>query len=323
MVFVNPGSRANRRDPGCAARFASILGETGRVVAPTGLEALSQEARRVAASAPSLIGIHGGDGTLHWTVGELIRAYAGQRLPPVAILAGGTMNVVASSLGIRVRAERLLEELAATRRAGQRPETLHRRCLKVVCTPAGAANTPAACEVNYGFVFGTGLISNFLEEYYAKHGYGAMRAAWILGRTVLSAVTTKRLAERVFRQFRGEVLVDDNRLPWPALVGVGAATVTEVGLGFKLNHRADDDPDRFGVLAIRCPPLSLMLDLAAVRMGEGISPKRAWSAVASRMLIQPETAGCAYTIDGDLYRTDGPISVEVGPALDFVRPRGC
>ncbi len=323
MVFVNPGSRANRRDPGCADRFSSILGETGRVVTPTGLEALSQEARRVVDSSPSVIGIHGGDGTLHWTIGELIRAYAGRPLPPVAVLPGGTMNVVASSLGIRVRAERLLEELAATRRAGQVPQTIHRRCLKVLCAPAGAANTPAACEINYGFVFGTGLISNFLEEYYAKHGYGAVRAGWILMRTVLSAVTTKRLADRVFRQFRGEVLVDDHKLPWPALVGVGAATVTEVGLGFKLNHRADDDPDRFGVLAISCPPLSLMLDLAAVRAGNGISPKRAWSAVASRMTIAPEAGGCAYTIDGDLYRTDGPISVEVGPPLDFVRPRGC
>jgi diacylglycerol kinase family enzyme len=318
VVFVNPGSRANRRDPGCAERFAGILGETGRVLAPTGVPALAEEARRVAQSAPAFIGIHGGDGTLHWTIGELIRAYGDRPLPPLALMSGGTMNVVASSLGIRVSPERLLDEVVAAQRAGRVPATVRRRCMKVVCS--SAADPAAGAEVNYGFVFGTGLISNFLEEYYAKHGYGAARAGWILVRTFLSAVTTRRFSERVFRRFRGQVFVDGQRLPWPALVGVGAATVREVGLGFKLNHRADDDPDRFGVLAIRCKPLALMRDLAAVRQGRGIAPERAWSAVAERMLIEPEEGGCVYTIDGDLYRSAGPITVEVGPAFEFVRP---
>jgi diacylglycerol kinase family enzyme len=307
-VFVNPGSRANRRDPGCAERFAKILGQSGRVVAPPNLPLLTEEARRIASLAPGVIGIHGGDGTLHRTLSALIAAYQPRSLPPVAILPGGTMNVVASSLGIRAKPETLLAELAEGDRQGTAPATLRRRCLRV--------------GNDYGFIFGNGLLANFLEEYYARGSYGASRAVWIIFRILVSLLTTGRYAGRVFRRFRGRVHIDGNQLPRTRLTGIGAATVTEVGFGFKLHHRADDDPDRMGGLAIHGGPLALLLDVLDVRLGRGLSPKRADSFVASRLDIEPVAAETTYTLDGDLYVARGPFTVEVGPVLEIVKPRG-
>jgi diacylglycerol kinase (ATP) len=307
VVFVNPGSRANRRDPDHARRFARILGETGHVLTPASSDALAAEARQVAQAQPSIIGVHGGDGTLHWTVTALLRAYGERPLPPLALLPGGTMNVVASSLGIQVQPETLLAQLAAAQRADRPPSVVVRRCMKV--------------QDEFGFVFGTGLISNFLEEYYAAGEYGAMRAIGILARSILSEVASGRYAKRIFRRFRGRVFVDGEILPWNVLLGLGAATVSEVGLGFKLNHRADDHPGRFSVLAIHSSPLGLTWDLPAVRQGRGISPRRAWSAVATRLVIEPDEPETQYTVDGDLYRARGSLTVELGPALSFARPR--
>jgi diacylglycerol kinase (ATP) len=306
-VFVNLGSRANRRDPGCAERFARILGDSGRVAAPPDLEQLAEEARRTAALAPSVIGIHGGDGTLHRTLSALIAAYEPRALPPVAILPGGTMNVVASSLGIRAKPESLLAELVADQRTGRAPATIRRRCLRV--------------GSDYGFIFGNGLLSNFLEEYYARGSYGASRAVWIVFRILLSLLTTGKYARRVFRRFRGRVHVDGSQLPRTRLTGIGAATVSEVGFRFRLHHRADDDPNRMGVLAIHGGPLSLLLDVLDVRLGRGLSPKRATSFVATQLYIQPEDAESTYTLDGDLYVARGPFTVELGPALEIVKPR--
>jgi len=308
VVFVNPGSRANRRDPDRARRFSHILGENGHVVFPASFDELAAEARKVAQAEPAIIGVHGGDGTLHWTVTALVRAYGERRLPPLALLPGGTMNVVASSLGILAQPETLLAQLVAGEQAAAAPLVIARCCLKI--------------QDEYGFVFGTGLISNFLEEYYVKGDYGAGRAIWILIRSVLSEATTGRYSERIFRRFNGRVLVDGRVLPWPALLGLGAGTVSEVGLGFRLYHRADDHPGRFGVLAIHSSPLGLILDLAAVRRGRGISPRRAWSEVATRLVIEPDSPEISYTIDGDLYRARGSLSVELGPTLWFVRPKG-
>jgi diacylglycerol kinase (ATP) len=306
-VFVNPGSRANRRDPGCAERFSRILGEQGRVVAPPSLERLAEAARAVAATSPRVIGIHGGDGTLHRTLSALVAAYAPRPLPPLAILLGGTMNVVASSLGVRARPEAVLTELAEADRQGVAPTTLHRRCLRV--------------GDGYGFIFGNGLLANFLEEYYARGRYGASRAVWIILRILLSLVTTGHYARRVFRRFRGRVEVDGGELPHRHLTGIGAATVTEVGFRFKLHHRADDDPERMGGLAIHGGPLSLLLDVLDVRLGRGLSPKRADSFVATRMVIEPAAQESTYTLDGDLYTAQGPLVVEVGPAIEIVKPR--
>jgi diacylglycerol kinase family enzyme len=309
-VFVNPRSRANRRNPEIAAEFQAILGNTGRVFAPRSLEELAQMSGDLHQSRPEAIAVHGGDGTLHKTVTALVRAFGTEPLPPIAALCGGTMNVVASSLGIRERPLAFVQQLADAARSGQPPETLRRRCIQV--------------DTQYGFIFGNGLMANFLNEYYAPGGYGPGRAVWLLLRLLGSAVIVGPFMRRVFHRFRGVVKVDGVPISWPDFVTIGAATVREVGLGFKLIHRADDDPERFGVIAIHAGPLALIPDFVAVHAGRGVAPSRAYSAVASTLDIEPVEDVMAYTIDGDLYRKDrvsGPLRISIGPAIDFIKPQ--
>lgn len=306
-AFVNPHSRANRKDPGLASRLAEALGDAGRVIAPRSLEALDAEAAALAAAPPSIVAVHGGDGTLHRTLTALARAFGDRPLPPVAILGGGTMNVVASSLGIRAPAIPYLRSLADQVRAGRPPKVLHRRCMRV--------------DGTLGFVFGNGLLANFLVDYYQGGAYGPARAVWLLFRLFLSALVRGPFVRRVFHRFRGRVTVDGRLLDFPDLMAVGAATVREVGMGFKLLHRADDDPERFAVLAIHAGALALVPDLLAVRTGRGISPRRAESALAVDLVIEPTESGAPYTIDGDLYRASGPLHISIGPKLAIVDPR--
>jgi diacylglycerol kinase (ATP) len=318
-VFVNPHSRANRRNPRMGAEFQAILGDRGRVLSPKSLAELDDAAVALHASAPAIIALHGGDGTLHRVLTALGRAWGDEPLPPLAVLCGGTMNVVASSLGIRARPATFLKMIVEAERTGRPLPTLRRRCLRV--------------GDNLGFVFGNGLLANFLGEYYATGSYGAGRAVWLLFRILCSAVVGGPFARRIFRRFEGTVRVDGIPLERGVLVGVAAATVREVGLGFKLNHRADDDLERFAVVAIHAPPLALVGDLKAVHAGRGIAPSRAFSAVASTLEIEPKAESgkatgqatgkeMSYTIDGDLYRMNGPwpLRITVGPAVTLLRP---
>ena len=309
-VFVNPRSRSNRRDPTLAARLGDCVRGTGSLIAPHTLEELDLAAQRLAASPspPSVIAVHGGDGTLHRVLTALLLAFGERPLPPLAILGGGTMNVVTSSLRIRFPAIPYLRDLSALARMGRAPVTLPRRCLKV--------------GDQFGFVFGNGVLANFLEAYYGgEHGYGPGRALYLLARLFCSAIIRGPFMRRIFRRFRGRVVVDGHALEFPELMAVGAGTVREVGLGFKLYHRADDDLDRFGMLAIHSGALALVADLWAVHLGRGIAPSRAFSAVASRLEIVPEESGSPYTIDGDLYRATGTLSIAPGPRLAIVDPR--
>ena len=142
----------------------------------------------------------------------------------------------------------------------------------------------------------------------------------LLARAFFSALWHGPFIQRLFKRFEGSVRVDGAPLEQTAFVGLMAGTVREVGLGFKLVHRADDDPERFGVLAMHSAVLSLAFDVVAVQNGRGIAPRRAFSAVASQMDIQPKNGSMAYTIDGDLYRTHEPVAISLGPHIDFLKP---
>jgi diacylglycerol kinase (ATP) len=308
IVIVNPRSRANLRDAGIADRLGDAIGAAGRVIQPHSLEEMADTARSLAKAPPQVLAIHGGDGTLHKTLTAFVRAWEGRPLPPIALLPGGTMNVVAASLKLGAHAESVVETVAEHVRAGRPLPIVERHCLRV--------------GDHFGFVFGNGLMTNFLEEYYAGRRYGAKRALWLLMRTFASAIVRGRFARRIFRRFEGKVIVDREPLPWASLTGVCAGTVREVGLGFKLNHRADDDAQRFGALAIHAGPVALAQDLVAVHQGRGIGEKRAWSGVASSMVVEPADGQNVYTIDGDLYRQAGPLELGLGPAIRFFKPQG-
>lgn len=306
-VLVNPRSRANRRNPRIAADFQAILGDQGRVHAPKTLEELTAVAAEWSRAPPAVIAVHGGDGTLHRALTAMGPAFRNRAIPPIAILCGGTMNVVASSLHIRERPTTFLTSIVEAARAGRSMETIHRRCLAV--------------GSKLGFIFGNGLMANFLGEYYGTGRYGPGRAAWLLLRGLCSALIGGPFVGRLFRRFEGVVEIDGQRLDRESFVGLAIATVREVGLGFKLIHRADEDADRFGVLAIHAPPLSLVPDFWSVHKGRGIAPRRAFSAVASKVEILPKEGHMAYTIDGDLYQGEGgPIAISVGPVVNLVKP---
>jgi diacylglycerol kinase family enzyme len=307
-VFVNARSRANRRNPKLGAELQAILGDEGRVIEPQSLDQLASEAAALRAQSPSVVAVHGGDGTLHKTLTALVRAWGDAPLPPLAVLCGGTMNVVATSLGIREQPQRFVRHLAESARAGAALATMRRRCLHI--------------GDHHGFIFGNGLMANFLTEYYAPGGYGTRRAIWLVLRVSASALVYGAFARRVFRRFEGVVKIDGAPIDWPSFVTIGAATVREVGLGFKLIHRADDDTERFGVVAVHAGPLALIPDLWGVHAGRGIAANHAFSAVASAIDIEPADGAMAYTIDGDLYRNEGPLHIGLGPPIDFVKPPG-
>ena len=305
-VIVNPRSRANRRNPRIASDFQAIVGDRGRVFAPKSIEELDSIAAELKRERPSVIAVHGGDGTLHKSITSIARAFGDEPLPPVAMLCGGTMNVVATSLHIRERPSVFLKAIVDADRAGRPLETIRRRSMRI--------------GDELGFLFGSGLPANFLAEYYAPTGYGPARAAWLLVRAFFSALWHGPFIRRLFKRFEGSVRVDGAVLAQTAFVGLLAGTVREVGLGFKLVHRADDDPERFGVLAMHSAVLSLTLDVWAVQRGRGIAPSRAFSAVASEMRVHSRNGEMAYTIDGDLYRTHEPVEITLGPPIVFVKP---
>src|SRR5687767_13928987 len=114
-----------------AERLTSALGGEGKVIAADSLEHLGDLVNQLAENPPSAIAVHGGDGTLHKSLSALVRAWRGRPLPPIAVLRGGTMIVVVSSLGLAGRPEAVVADLAAAARSGRPLPVIERRCLRV------------------------------------------------------------------------------------------------------------------------------------------------------------------------------------------------
>ncbi len=89
-LITNPRSRLNRRDPSRIQRLGYLIGAHGQAEATRSLDDLHRACEDFHRERIDILGISGGDGTLHHTLTAMIRAYGTEPLPPIAILRGGT-----------------------------------------------------------------------------------------------------------------------------------------------------------------------------------------------------------------------------------------
>ena len=303
-VVTNPRSRESRRDPGLVSRIEARLEGRGRLYTPTDLGALAAIASELAEA--DLLAIHGGDGTLHQVFTAILRAVGeGKPLPKVAVLRGGTMNIVATSIGISARPEEMLDRILT----GEPLQTVTRPLLRVE-----ADSSPP----HYGFLSGGGIVARFLELYYDTEDPTPLTAALLLLRGSLSAVVRGSLAARLTRPYLGSVTVDGTlkeRREWLAVV---FGSVEELGLRFRVFHLLSQDRDSLQVIGIGSTIGALARELPSLYRGRGVHHPDNFSALSRRVDLAADEP-IPLMIDGDFLRADGGrVSVSVGPAVSFV-----
>lgn len=320
-LVVNMRTHANQQHPERLRRLEGLIDMRDHAVTPRSLGELEAACARFAIERPDVVAICGGDGTLHQTLSALIRSYGERALPPIMILPGGTMNIAATSLGIRGDPVEHLRALVSLRQRGglaaclagrgdtsRRPLELFEQALLRI-------------EDRYGFLFGTGVIHAFLQAYYATGAPSAVTAARLLLRAAGSTLVGGALARRLCRPLRARVVADGRTWPRDQFVTICAATIEQIGLGFRPFYRCRDHADGFAVLGIHATPLGLLRELPRVRAGKPIRPGKVIDEMARAVAIAPLDPGeLGYTLDGDLYACDGGIRIERGPVLRLVRP---
>ena len=301
IVVTNPRSRANRRRPQLATSLSALLGPRGAVVSPPSLEALDELAPHLAEA--EVLGVHGGDGTLHRVLTALHRA--GFAPPPVVLLRGGTMNIVADSIGNRMEAT---EALSGVLGGGPTHEVV-RHTLEVDLGDRQVV----------GFLAGGGIISRFLELYYERDEPTPADAAGLLGRGALSAMVGGRLAQRLTRPFEGAMVLDDE--PWPGRrwLAVAVGTVEELGLGFTPFPGVAREPGKMHVIGIGSGIARLALELPSVYRGRGVHQEGNREGMATCLRLQAdEPVVCM--VDGDFHAGGNEVVMRVGAPVTFIVP---
>lgn len=297
LVF-NPAAASNRRQARQLLPQLEAL-DGIRLYVTESLEDLERAADAIASETPDYLAISGGDGTISHTL-TAVRQRRGE-LPPVALLRGGSMNMVANSVGAArdpLMAVRGLLNLEPTREVQRDTMRINGRL---------------------GFIFGLGLVTNFLEAYYAGAYTGPRRAAAVVAQVVGSTVVRGSLSRQVFRRCRGTVLMDNrvDRRDWTVIL---AQTIENLGIGFTPSYRAFETPGTFHVLGGDISPGRFVGHLNYVYKG------RAWPVEANmlddtgqRMRFESDEP-FLYTVDGELLQAGGAVEVACIEPTRFVVP---
>ena len=322
-LISNPRSRQNRRDPGLVRRLSGQIGAGAALLEPESVEELERALAALVATEgrPEVLAINGGDGSSHVVLTAWVRCFGEAALPYLSLLCGGTMNTVASGMGVKRRPEQVAAALAGFL-SGALPEplTVERHLLRV-----DDPDRPDAPQ--YGFLFGNGLISNFLELYYEGSEPTPMKAAWLLVRGVASVLAggltgSGELGQRLMQPVSVAVASEGAEgadVPVRDYLSVAAGTVDDIGLGFRPFYESVRQPGMLHLLELGCTPVALVQNLPNIWQAQTIQAEGAASRVVTGFRLRAlEPMG--YMVDGDFHRGSRDLRVSVGPLIRVIRP---
>ncbi len=311
-LIINPSAGFHRRDRGAARAFRRLLDGAGIVAESRSLSDLPTVARRFRDEGVEILALSGGDGTGSATLTAFAEVYGDDPLPVAALLRGGTMNTVANSLGIPRR----------------RPRALLRRLVKVAASdahPGTGLDTvtvhPLRVDGRLGFLFGVGVVYQFLAAYYAAgHGHPTpLTAAKVLAHGIASVAVGGPYARAMTAPVVLDVTVDGVGWLRQPYLTVAAGAVDQIGLGFRPFYRAGTAPGRFHILGVTGSAGAFTRVLPRVHRGLPMGPEVASEALAQRALIAAPSGGLDYMVDGDLFHATGAVTVDLGPPVEILR----
>jgi diacylglycerol kinase family enzyme len=251
-----------------------------------------------------VLGICGGDGTVHHTLTRFYHVYGEKPLPKVATLGGGTMNMLMHSIKVLGPSEGIAHRLKAALEKPGSLQTVRRDTLLV--------------EGKVGVIFGIGLVSNFLNAYYEGGNTGPLKAALVLQRGVYSVIRRTEYVNRLFAPARAKVSVDGKPVPYEAYTALLVQTIENLGIGFAPMYRAFEKPGHFHVIGSQMTPVRLVNHLPEIFFGRPMHHPDTFDEVARELVVSPETE-VTYTVDGDMYSSTKDVHVSVGPTIDFLK----
>ena len=286
-------------------RLAFLVGRGGELASTSSLDdarSAIEEFRRVGID---MVAISGGDGTAHRTIEVLIDVYAGAELPPVLLLPTGTQNMVPGSFGIRNSGVTTLLLAMARYRHNIPLRCIRRNVLKV--------------NEHFGLMFGLGLTTRALQDYYRLEDTTPAGAAKLLGRYVVAAIRGTETAKWLTGPIPMEIRFDEGRPLRVLPHSVFCSFIEEIPLRFKLFPRAGWDEGVFEVMQVKDSLILVSKALPSLWWGSTRPLDGFDRAMARRLELVLDKAE-PYALDGDIYEPTDRFLVEAGPEIRFVVP---
>ncbi len=305
-VITNPAAMHNERFPYTHKRLEKRLAQAGDAVLTASLGEIDDAVRTLLVDRGiNVLGINGGDGTIHSTIGAvigLLQANPGIARPTLLLLNGGTYNIASRAMRTNHNPVDTLRRFQA-RWGGQPVEKVSTRELGLleVRTEEGRTLT--------GMVFGSQVIANALELCDEIGGGYSGFSRFLLRGVAGYAFKTPFFRENKWRlQHRADPIIVDSTAG-NRTVGVVASTVdVKLARGLVWALSASSPEEGFHSKTISAGNPSDVVRLVPFLLWELPHPM----IVARPRTKMIRTSG-NFTLDGELYPDMGPITVTISP----------
>ncbi len=302
-VIINPNAKKFRTGRVSLKSYLKFKSDMISIITPSSIEELHTETDKIAGEEPDYICIAGGDGTLHVVLSSIINSYNSKPVPPILILKEGTMDNVARTIKLKGRGPQLLKRLLEKVIEGESIETHPRLTMKI--------------NEKYCFLFGTGIVTNFLKEAYSGKEKGFVRNLQVARMSAKEALNNSGNG-LIFREMHGEISIDGEKINIDPVHGLLAGTVEHIGMGFSPLPDAAKKDGAFQVIIIGMKPILTLVNLHKLRKGNNIESNKYIKCHATSIKLNYPYK-YDYTMDGDLYSAEGELFIERGPVINLVK----
>lgn len=302
-VILNPFSRKYKNNPEKAKKMSFIVGDKASCKETEDLADLGRVADEFKSRDIDILAISGGDGTNHCTLTHFIRVYGEKPLPKICFLRGGTLNTVASSIGVYGTPESILSNLLVKYHEDVPFETRDLWLTKI--------------NDEYGFIFGMGVIYNFMEAYYGKGTPSPAIAVKTLVHGIFSSMVNGPFARTLFDRFDAEVTVNGKRWPFANYTALYTGSINQLGLNFRVFYKVETTPDKFHAVGFSLPPRNILPYMPIMYLGKPTGSPNILEESATDMTIKVEKP-MRYTIDGDMKPETDTFHISQGPKLTIL-----
>lgn len=343
-VITNPNSRKNKHRPNRVQELQDIVGPHGVVHATQSVDSIKPILRDFLRRRARYWVADGGDGALHWVIRhglEVLEEPEFQRgdyqLPTTVPTNGGTIDFVASNVGITDKAEGILQRLRRSIEHGTKIEEVE---VDSMLIEGIAINEEGEEETFRTFGFASavgGLGQRFYSKYYAEEDPNPKTILKVVGNTIASIPFSmsplgrmlpaskhlRNYAADMFKPAQVRVSLDSQVLPETHFTGVHIASMSiDLGGVFKFFTEANV-PGQMHAIVGSPTPVHILRNLGRMHRGKPLRSSKIIDQACDSMTVEVTGSELlAPIIDGEYYRNVKKVSFSNGPRVRIPKITG-
>lgn len=302
-IIANPHSKSNKQQPSRIASLREYFGKHSLFEKTNNLKGLRDTIVNFRERDIDILGIDGGDGSISVALNTVVEEYQGRPLPQIAVLGGGTMNVVSAQLSQKNSHKDRCKSLLGIASSEESYKTKKLDSLSV--------------EGRCGFLYTDQSFVRLLNKFYEVKG-GKAKALGFCLKVIWSGLLQnpffkKHVENQVVRVLNGTTEVMNEKT-----LGIFVATIEKLPLGIPFLPQISNAGGACNLVSINCDAKKVIQRLPFLMLSNRNSSHKEKFVCHGNALEIQYSQKTIYTLDGEIFTAkEKNLSIGTGPKFEF------